>query len=245
MRFPGCPTRRRAIFPPIEKTRSSYPTKYYEKIIVSINERVLRGDLKQGDKLPSERELAEQFQTSRVPVREAMKILEFLGIIENMHGDGMYIKNIEIPSLLSKIFFAFDINNNTIQELFTVRLLLECYAARSAAALRSDEDLHNMQRALEDMENAVSFFQAPAKASLDFHLTVVKAAQNSILVDIYKFLAGLLALSRERTLSNYDRQTDSLNYHRQIFQMIEQQNVEGAERCMREHLLDERDRLKA
>lgn len=200
--------------------------------------------LKPGDKLPSERELAEQFKTSRVPVREALKVLEFLGIVENINGDGMYIRTIDIPPLLHKIFFAFKITDEAIKELFSIRILLECYAVRLAAKLRTEEDLNNMKKAIDDMDDAVAKHKIPFKASLDFHLTVVQASKNSILVSIYQFLTGLLSQSRERTLKNYDDQSYSLGFHQQIYQMIFQQDSNKAEKYMREHLLNECNRLQ-
>jgi GntR family transcriptional repressor for pyruvate dehydrogenase complex len=204
---------------------------------------VLDGELRDGYKLPSERELAEQFQTSRVPVREALKILEFLGIVENIRGDGTYIKNIGITDLLSKIFFGFKVNDNTLAELFDVRLLLECYAVKIAAFQRTADDLDKMRKALKDMEDAISLVQSPDQASLDFHSIVVNAAGNTILIDIYIFLRSLLALSRKYTLRTPERLKISLEYHRKVFSMITKHDAESAEHFMRDHLLDEKARL--
>jgi GntR family transcriptional repressor for pyruvate dehydrogenase complex len=232
-----------ATFTPIQKNASSYPDKYYEKIIVSIQKMVLDGGLQEGAKLPSERELAEQFHTSRVPVREALKILEFLGIVENIRGDGSYIKNIGITELLSKIFFGFKADKNTLVELFDIRLVLECYAVRIAAVQRTEEDLFTMKKALDDMECAITTLNLPDQASLDFHLAVVNSVKNSVLSDIFSFLRGLLALSREYTLRTADRLQISLEYHRKVYERIKLHDTEQAEHFMRDHLLDERARL--
>jgi GntR family transcriptional repressor for pyruvate dehydrogenase complex len=232
-----------ALFTPIRKNGLNYPEKYYEKIIVSIQQMVLEGELHEGDKLPSERELAEQFCTSRVPVREALKILEFLGIVENIRGDGTYIKNIGIPELLSKIFFGFKIGKTAIAELFDIRLVLECYAVRVAAAQRTEEDLSNMKKSLDDMERDINSFNFPGQSSLDFHLAVVSSAKNSILTDIFSFLRSLLALSREHTLRSVDRLQVSLDYHSKVYEMIKMRDAVKAEHFMRDHLLDEQSRL--
>ena len=66
-------------------------SRYYEIIIDDIKSMILRGELKQGDRVPSERELAEKFNVSRVPIREALKILEYMGIIDSTQGDGTYV----------------------------------------------------------------------------------------------------------------------------------------------------------
>ena len=78
-------------------------------------------------------ELAEQFQLSRIPVREALKILEFLGVISYVPGKGMYVQPLEVPALVSKIFFGLNTSSDNIRQLFEVRLLLETYAARYGA----------------------------------------------------------------------------------------------------------------
>ena len=103
---------------PLDKSLPSYPRRYYEQIIASINTAILRGDLKEGDKLPSERELADLFETSRVPVREAIKVLEFCGIVEQVAGGGMTVKNIELSSLLQKLYFVIATTDDTLRELF-------------------------------------------------------------------------------------------------------------------------------
>lgn len=93
------------LFPPVDRFKMAAPTRLYESIIADISDRISRGVLKPGDILPSERELAEQFQLSRIPVREALKILEFLGVISYVPGKGMYVQPLEVPALVSKIFF--------------------------------------------------------------------------------------------------------------------------------------------
>ncbi|HPE16379.1 MAG TPA: GntR family transcriptional regulator, partial [Oscillospiraceae bacterium] len=123
---------------PLDKSLPSYPRRYYEQIIASINTAILRGDLKEGDKLPSERELADLFETSRVPVREAIKVLEFCGIVEQVAGGGMTVKNIELSSLLQKLYFVIATTDDTLRELFEIRLCLEPYAAQCAAASRTE-----------------------------------------------------------------------------------------------------------
>jgi len=227
------------MFHPIHKKKSDRPTCYYEIIIQNINEMIINGTLKDGDKLPSERELADMFHTSRVPVREAIKILEFLGIVDIIDGEGTFISSIEIPSLMDKIFFGFKVDHKTLPDLFEIRVLLEGYAAGRAAKRRQDEDLVKMRKSIEDMSNAQLFTKELFQASKDFHLAVVSAAQNSVLNDIYQFLSELVEMSRQKTLEEQSQLNIAVDYHQQIYTMIRDQNEEKAECLMKEHLRDQ------
>ena len=72
--------------------------RFYEYVIENIRQMIANGELQAGQKLPSERELAEKFNVSRVPIREALKILEYMGVLDSSPGDGTYLKNISVES---------------------------------------------------------------------------------------------------------------------------------------------------
>ena len=220
------------MFPPVDRLKIGTPTRLYESIIADISDQISQGVLRPGDVLPSERELAEQFQLSRIPVREALKILEFLGVVCYVPGKGMYVQQLEVPLLVSKIFFGLNTNSDNIQQLFEVRLLLECYAARRGAVLRTDEELEELrmlvQKGPEEMPVVVD--------SLQFHMKIIKTAHNSIITEIYKFLTSLLAEARERTQLERRFVHQPLHYHREIYCAIRDQDPEKAESLMREHL---------
>ena len=177
------------LFPPVDRFKMAAPTRLYESIIADISDRISRGVLKPGDILPSERELAEQFQLSRIPVREALKILEFLGVISYVPGKGMYVQPLEVPALVSKIFFGLNTSSDNIRQLFEVRLLLETYAARYGAERRTEEDLEELRGAVEHMPGEEG---AQIEESLRFHMGVIKTAHNDIITEFYKFLSTLL-----------------------------------------------------
>lgn len=230
---------------PLDKSLPSYPRRYYEQIIASINTAVLRGDLKEGDKLPSERELADLFETSRVPVREAIKVLEFCGIVEQVAGGGMIVKNIELSSLLQKLYFAIATTDDTLRELFEIRLRLESYAAERAAEARTEADLQEMKAAIESMEQDLQFRRSPFANSLRFHNAVVNASGNNVLADVYKYLYSLLNLSRTRTLSDLQHQPAALAFHKRIYGRILIRDSAGAGADMLEHMQNELNELNA
>ncbi len=228
------------MFTPIVKENPAYPNKYYEKIIASISDMIASEELKPGDLLPSERELAEQFQLSRVPVREALKILEFLGVIKYIPGKGMQVQRIEIPSLLSKMFFGINATYDTIRQLFEIRLLIEPYAAAQAALCATPEDLKKIYGAL-----TVNETDSPSNLSMNFHQAIIAASHNQLLSEIYKFLYTLLELSRRSSDLNSRYNNSPLRFHLDIYTAIREGNSAAAEKLMREHLASEQTYLKA
>lgn len=90
--------------------------RFYEYVIENIRQMIANGELQAGQKLPSERELAEKFNVSRVPIREALKILEYMGVLDSSPGDGTYLKNISVESLINKMNFSFVATADTLRE---------------------------------------------------------------------------------------------------------------------------------
>lgn len=197
---------------------------------------ILEGNLKVGDKLPSERELAEMFQVSRVPVREALKIMDFMEIIHYIPGDGLYLKSIEINDLLSKIDFMIETSSDIISDLFEARQAVELKAVELAAARRTEADLADMHRTLDEMEADIAHGGDGIQGATAFHTAISKASKNKVIARINDLLISLTEMSRENSLRKHGLAPVALICHRQILQMIEAQNGLEASRLMREHL---------
>ncbi len=228
---------------PIEKNLPLYPGRYYEQILLNINNAIIRGDLKEGDLLPSEREMAEMYHISRVPIREAIKILSYSGVIEPAAGGGMVVKNTEAARLLERLQHAYHPLAETMRDLFDIRLLLESYAAGNAARNRTEEDLRDMQDALDKMEADIAADRSPNANSQRFHASIIAASGNTLLCDIFTFLNVYLDESREITLSEPGNAHVSVEAHREIMNYIKEQNEESARGDMQRHLLQERKKI--
>ncbi len=208
----------------------------YSQIVERIRQWLLKGYLKEGDLLPSERELAQLFDVSRVPVREALKILEFLGVVQRFRGKGVFVKNININQVLNKIGFLVLDSQHGLHDLFEAREAIENQAARLAAKRCTAEDLGAMEDSLLEMERNIQMKKDVTDASLRFHSAVIAATRNDVLIKVNEFLRELLRYSRRESLKDDNRQDVALVYHRKIFQAIKEGNVEGAGEAMREHL---------
>lgn len=226
--------------------------RYYEFVIESIKRMIACGELKWGEKIPSERELAEKFNVSRVPIREALKILEYMGILDSSRGDGTYVKNITVEDLIGKLDFAVTATADTIMDLLEMRINLETFAAFHAAQRRTDEDIETIRQVLLDMRQAKKrpasdpeSVQHLRELSHQFHRCLVRAAHNTVLASIYENLYELLDISRQFTISTSGISYNSILAHEAVFNKIIQQDAEGARDCMAEHLEDVREKLNA
>jgi GntR family transcriptional repressor for pyruvate dehydrogenase complex len=209
----------------------------YEQILQQIEQRIVSGELKVGDQLPSERELAEQFGVSRTAVREAIKALREKGLVEILVGRGTFIAN-GTPNvvrhtldLLMKVDSAKGFLN-----LVELREIMEPDIAALAATRITDEYIAAMQEAMDKMEAAMDNVEEFVEADLDFHLALAEATQNPI---IPALLDPIIELMREQriliTLINGVAQHGQYN-HKIIIDAIKRGDPDAAREAMRHHL---------
>lgn len=227
-----------------EKKQGS--TKYYEIILDWFKSQIVSGELAAGDAIPSERELAARFGVSRVPVREALRILEYIGIIENT-PDGMRIQRTDLQLLSPTHNFATEITRETIENLFEVRIFVESAAAYYAAIRHTDEDIRNMRASVQDMLRAIERPDRDEaemiRASHQFHFCVIAAAKNAVLENMYRNLYDLLEVSKQYTIGQSSVTESTLMDHEAILSKIEAGNAEDAGKFMRFHLSNALRRL--
>lgn len=226
--------------PPEEKELNKLMDKSSEMLYTQIVERIrmwiIKGYLKDGDTLPSERDLAQMFDVSRMPVSQALKILEFLGVVQHVRGKGVCVKKIDMHQLLNNIGFLMLDPQRGLLDLFEARRAIEVHAAKLASQRRTKVDLDAMEDALLEMERNIVMQKSVDKASMRFHSALIGAADNEVLVKVNDFLAELLAYSRQKSLKDASRQDSAVTYHKRIFQAILEQNETQAGSAMDEHL---------
>lgn len=228
--------------PSIELNRNSDDS-LYKQIVDIWKGEILAGTLKPGDMLPSERELANSMNVSRIPVREAMKVLEYLGIVEHIRGRGVFVRQPEPAEILNSLGPMLVGSSSMLADLFEVRLLFEPHAAYLAAMNYTEEDLDRLEESLRHMEASVEYGLAVHKDSFEFHHMVMAASHNSVLLLVSSFLVELQRQSRQSTLRNMDRNREALAHHREIYEKIKARDSYGAADSMRKHLLNARNQL--
>lgn len=228
--------------PPEEQELNKLMDKSSEMLYTQIVERIrvwiIKGYLKEGDTLPSERDLAQMFDVSRMPVSQALKILEFLGVVQHVRGKGVCVKKIDMHQLLNNIGFLMLDPQRGLSDLFEARRAIEVHAAKLASQRRTKEDLDAMEDALLEMERNIVMQKSVDKASMRFHSALIAAADNDVLVKVNDFLAELLMFSRQKSLKYASRQAVAVTYHKRIFQAILQRNETLAGSAMDEHLCE-------
>jgi len=224
------------MYEPISRIDEVSSVRLYEIIVKRIKSMIMEGKLKTGDKLPSERELAELFQVSRVPVREALKILEFMEILQHVPGDGLYIKRISINDLLAKIDFMVETDSDIITDLFEAREVLELKAVELAAKKRTDVDLQVMKEIIKEMEEDICSGRDGIDAAAKFHTAICKASKNKVIRRINDLLLSMTQISRGKSMGIDGRSSVVLIFHKQIYEMIKKQDAEGAKEVMKQHL---------
>ena len=201
-----------------------------------LRELVSSGALRPGDRLPSERELASRLGVSRPTLREAVRGLVIMGLLETRHGAGTFVVRTAPPDG-DAFTVTIDLEGAPIQELFEIRLLLEPSVTERAAARITDEDLAELRVKLERMEGTVGDAQAFALLDAEFHRMVHVAARSSTMLSL---LDGIADLSlRGRTISTVQSSVRrrTLLEHRAILEALEDRDPVLAREAMAAHLM--------
>jgi GntR family transcriptional repressor for pyruvate dehydrogenase complex len=207
----------------------------YEQVAERLQEFIAGRGLQPGDRLMSERELAERLGVSRTSVRQALTALRVMGLVDIRHGDGVYLRQPSaavVPTLASELAGA-EVDHPMIWE---VREGVEAQAARLAARRRTDEDLAAMHDALTAMARSIDRGGDGIDGDRLFHLAVVDAAHNRLLKRMAEEIADAMDRTSEASLTHPGRAPLSLAAHHEILRAIEDRDEERAVEAMRAHI---------
>lgn len=214
-----------------------------ELVVQRILDMVQAGHLSAGDKLPTERDLSAQLDVSRPTVREALRALSILGVLEIRQGGGVYVSSLD-EELLSPLDFFVTLSASNMAELFDARIEYEPMIAGLAAARLTDAQLAR----LGDL--VASQVAAPANAELfhdtdvEFHKTILSASGNAFLSRIGKLLQVLGDQGRQAFQRRDSIRAQSVQDHVAIMQALVVRDAAAAERAMRQHMVNVRNALK-
>src|SRR5438477_2955789 len=211
-------------------------TRIYEEIVRQVKAMIAEGRLKGGDRLPPERDLAEKFVVSRTSVREALRALESLGLVEIRPGEGTFVREVSIDALVEPLALLMVSQREAIGELFEARRLLEPSLAALAATRATPEEIHEMERILEEQAKEVAGGRTGLQQDAQFHSAIGIAAHNRAITRIAHAIMDLLTQSREESLNTPGRPTRSHEDHRRILAAIGRRDAEGARKAMQDHI---------
>jgi len=211
-------------------------TRIYQEIVRQVKAMIAEGRFKSGDQLPPERDLAEKFVVSRTSVREALRSLESLGLVEIRPGEGTFVREVSVEALVEPLALVMASQREAIGELFEARRLIEPALAELAARRATPEEIHEMERILEEQAKEVAAGRTGLEQDAEFHAAIGAAAHNRAITRIAHAVMDLLRQSREASLSTPGRPTRSHDDHRRVLAAIRARDEAGAQRAMVEHL---------
>lgn len=206
---------------------------------------LLAGHVGPGQRLPPERRLAEALGVGRGVVREALKSLTLLGLIEVRQGDGTYLKRASSELLPEAIEWGLLLGTPRILDLIEARRHLEVIVGGLAAERRDETALADLRRLLEEMRSAMGDADRFVAADVAFHLRVAEAAGNETLYQIMLNIRSLLQVWISRVMHAASDYHPSLDDHIPILDAIERGDVEAARVAIAAHLQRATDRLAA
>ncbi len=213
----------------------------YSKVVAHVQRLINEGALKPGDKLPSERELAQQFQLGRSSVRDAIRTLEVMGVVRPRQGEGTVVRDLSTDAVTAPLSSMLLRKRALVKELMEVRLMIEPPLAARAAARASERQIARMEEIVKRQRERVRDAEFTIQEDFDFHFTLWTMAGNSVVLNVLDILMDLLAESRTRGLQVKGRSEKSIEGHRAILSAIRRHDPEAAEVAMRRHIRGVKD----
>ena len=206
-------------------------------------EYILSGDVLPGDRMPSERQLAEAFGVGRSAMREAIKSLSLIGLIEVRQGDGTYVKRADAGLLPEVIEWGLLLGEPRTLDLVEARECIEVDIAGLAAKRRTDEDITELESLLARMHANLDNHEGFVDADVAFHQRLVLASRNTALRDIHSSIQALLRTWIRRVIDSAPSALPSYEEHVPIFEAVKAGDPAAAERAMDRHMTQAAERL--
>ncbi|MFC0452285.1 FadR/GntR family transcriptional regulator [Rhodococcus jostii] len=209
-----------------------------------LSERLIRmivdGEIKSGQKLPNERELAESAGISRTSVREALRDLELRGLISRKPGRGTIVEEHARPELDAGMLGMMDSSLRMLREVMDLRAVIEPPIAERAAGRARDGELSALLKPLElaeyELQHEVPSIELLVRLDVEFHIGISKLTHNPMLSRLLEVAHEWMAPSREAGLQTTTRIEQSVAAHRRIYNAIRSHDAEGARAAMTQHI---------
>jgi GntR family transcriptional regulator, transcriptional repressor for pyruvate dehydrogenase complex len=214
---------------PIRKTRA------YEEIVRQLQSLIAQGELKAGDRLMTERELAEQFAVSRVTVRQALSVLQAMGLVESRVGNGTFARKSEVVTVLASML---NHPRSSLLDQLELRRLIEPEVARLAAARATQANTREMARFIDLQRKMMADGRPFVEEDSAFHMAIARSSGNALLVRMMESIHELLRDSREQSLRTKAAMARSFAGHQRIMAAVRRQDAKGAQRAMLRHVLE-------
>jgi GntR family transcriptional repressor for pyruvate dehydrogenase complex len=209
-----------------------------ERVADMLLETILSDDLKPGDRLPSERELGDQFGVSRTVIREAVGALVAKGVLDVKSGSGLHVAERSASAMTESMSLFLRASSVAFENVHAVRRVIEVHIAGLAAENRTDADLVEMKASCAAMERAIDGRDVENAAILDleFHRTIARSTQNQLFLALMDSIGQSLIDLRRQNLSTEGNAMHTRALHRQILDAVAAGDPERAREAMSAHL---------
>lgn len=215
---------------PIKKTRVA------EEVADRIRTLILDGTFAQAQPLPSERTLTEQFGVSRGSIRDALRMLETIGLIETQHGRGTFPRELTVDRLVAPLASMMAFQSDLQDELMDVRRMFEPAVARVAAQRATEKDFYDLQRILEAQRRKLKKGQSAIVEDTAFHAALARSTGNRVVVSLMATLNDLLVESRKLSLKQKGRPAKSIEGHESVVAALRRRDPDAARLAMSNHI---------
>jgi GntR family transcriptional repressor for pyruvate dehydrogenase complex len=217
--------------------------KVYQHVVEQIQVMVMNGELKKDDKLPTERDLAEELGVSRTSIREALRSLEMIGLVESRQGEGNFIGGNIKSNFFEPLSVMFMLNQGNPRDILELRMVIEVEAASLAAQRVNNEDrtkdikeLNNLMKRLREASNE----EESKSIDLQLHYKIAEITGNYLIMMLLNTISSLMETfvesARGMILVDPENREKLLNEHQSIVDSISEGDSEKSIKSMREHL---------
>jgi GntR family transcriptional repressor for pyruvate dehydrogenase complex len=201
-----------------------------DSVAMQIRQLIVDRELKPGDHLPSQAELAEKLRVGRPSIREALKKLEALGLLEIKHGCSTKVSQVDLESFIGQIVPVLELTGTDVLNLLEAKEIIEMKCAELAAHRATKSELDKMEQYLRTMLENAEDEEKLAEADYLFHLTIIESAKNPVIDEIMKMIGSMIHRAVEKTAGLRQWQSISLELHKRLFGAIHE--GKGAEAAL-------------
>ena len=211
----------------------------YNQIIEQIKDGILNGTFQKGMKLPSERTMSEQLNVSRASVREAIRSLEIMGLVQCKQGEGNYISSDVENGLVEQLKLMFMLNNGKFREINELRIALELEAVKLASHSISPESLKVLEELCHKME-ITDDVEIQAECDKQFHYEIARSSNNFLIINILNAASTIIEENIKdfrKTILIHEESSETINnIHRRIYMSLKNGDEKESVRSMNEHM---------
>ncbi|GAB5555835.1 MAG: FadR/GntR family transcriptional regulator [Schleiferiaceae bacterium] len=208
-----------------------------DKIIRQIRSLISSGQLNPGDRLPSERQLSEKLGVGRTHLRDAIRKLEFYGILKTMPQSGTFVAGLGLPALEGLITDMLGLQGNDFKSLVETRVILETNIAQLAAINRTDSDIKEISNAIEAHKKKILADEDAVEEDFLFHLKIADASKNSVLKSLMLIITpDIMQYFKKHDVCGEGRSDLAVEQHEQLLQYIVDKDPDKAGEMLQTHL---------